>query len=118
MNSKLAVDVVEILEPFARRLLERSERGNEAYRNRWALAIGQAALVVKAYDAPETGQQIAYHCAHCGAIVHAGVEVLDSGTTLTCDECGRDTIVDLKTPEAYSDAKSAAWQRYWQERGF
>ena len=71
------------------------------------------------------GRGITYICAHCGDIAEASVEILDSGTTLTCNRCGKYTIVDLDTPEAraerykfQSDAKSAAWQRYWQERGF
>ncbi len=44
---------------------------------------------------------LAYICAHCGCIAEVpmgAVEPLDSGTTLTCDECGEATVVDLFTP--------------------
>jgi DNA-directed RNA polymerase subunit RPC12/RpoP len=38
-------------------------------------------------------------CAHCGAWVLIEADFLDSGTTLTCNECGKVTIVDLFRPE-------------------
>ena len=46
--------------------------------------------------------RLTFICAHCGDFAEVPsltVEVLDSGTTLTCDECGRATIVDLSTSE-------------------
>lgn len=39
-------------------------------------------------------------CAHCGDFSDdPDVEMLDSGTTMTCEACGKETIVDLSTPE-------------------
>jgi len=42
---------------------------------------------------------IAYICAHCGCIERTSIEILDSGTTLTCEQCGEATIVDLSKPK-------------------
>lgn len=45
---------------------------------------------------------LTYVCAHCGRLAEVAmlaIEVLDSGTTLTCDKCGEDIAVDLDTPE-------------------
>ena len=59
MNADLAMRTIEALEPYARRLLETAAERNEAYRDKWFLAISQARLVVRACDAPErerTGQ--------------------------------------------------------------
>lgn len=40
-----------------------------------------------------------YICAHCGDFAgDDSVEMLDGGTTLVCDNCGKPTIVDLETP--------------------
>ena len=44
---------------------------------------------------------ITYICAHCGGFATvplSSVEFLDSGTVLTCDKCGQDTVIDLDTP--------------------
>jgi len=43
-----------------------------------------------------------YSCAHCGewvSLEEIGVDFLDSGTTLKCPHCDRETIVDLFRPE-------------------
>ena len=41
-----------------------------------------------------------YLCAHCGALSPINDDTwLDSGTTLTCIECGAETVVDLFTPQ-------------------
>lgn len=37
----------------------------------------------------------AFQCAECGAIAQAEIDTLDSGTTLTCNKCGGDTIILL-----------------------
>lgn len=45
---------------------------------------------------------LTYICAHCGQLAEVpmlAIEVLDSGTILTCDKCGRETVVDLDTRE-------------------
>ena len=45
---------------------------------------------------------LTYICANCGGFAEVpllAIEVLDSGTTLTCDKCGEATVVDLFTPE-------------------
>lgn len=50
--------------------------------------------------------RITYICAHCGQFAEVSfweVEVFDSGTTLTCDKCGQDTVFDLETPEARAE---------------
>jgi len=51
MNAELAMRTVEALEPYARRLLETAEKRGESYVSKWFLAIQQATLVCRAYDA-------------------------------------------------------------------
>jgi hypothetical protein len=53
MNSRLCQETIEALEPYARRLLEAAEKEGESYQRRWSLAIQQAMLVCRAYDAEE-----------------------------------------------------------------
>ena len=57
MNAELAIRTIEVLEPYARRLLEKANEEGEAYRDKWFLAISQARPVVKAYDAPFSGDK-------------------------------------------------------------
>lgn len=45
-----------------------------------------------------------YLCAHCGDLAEVPfleAEVFDSGTTLTCNRCGQDTILNLSTQKEY-----------------
>ncbi len=53
---------------------------------------------------------LAYICAECGGFAYAPFSSLDSGTTFNCEECKKDTIVDLKTVGRYctESAKSKA----------
>lgn len=53
MNTELALKTIEVLEPYARRLIEQAARKGPAYEKQWFLALQQAELVVAAYDAPE-----------------------------------------------------------------
>lgn len=57
--------------------------------------------------------RITYICAHCGGFAEVPfleVEAFDSGTTLTCNRCGEDTIFGLDTPgkcvEWYEELKA------------
>jgi len=64
--------------------------------------------VLKAIE-KRTNEQLTFICAHCGAVANVSlcrVGILDSGTSLICDNCGQDTVVDLDTPE-----DRAAWYR-------
>lgn len=51
--------------------------------------------------------RITYICAHCGGFAEVpflAVEVFDSGTVLTCNRCGKDTVFDLSTPKERADS--------------
>ena len=36
-----------------------------------------------------------YTCAHCRAFAACELDDLDTGTTLTCNKCGKDTVIVL-----------------------
>ena len=43
-------------------------------------------------------------CAHCGGLAEVSlweIELLDSGTTLTCDKCGEKTVILLVKQSEY-----------------
>ena len=42
-----------------------------------------------------------YVCAQCGSfsLIDQDADILDNGTTLTCEHCKEPTVVDLGTPE-------------------
>jgi len=44
---------------------------------------------------------LVFICAHCGNPSYSGEDSIDNGTSLTCDECDKRTVVELFTPEAY-----------------
>lgn len=44
---------------------------------------------------------ISFICSECGGFGLASEESLDSGTQLTCDGCGKPTVVELFTPSGY-----------------
>jgi len=53
---------------------------------------------------------ITYICAHCGGFAEVPfleIEVFDSGTTLTCNRCGKDTVFDLRKEESCPDCASS-----------
>ena len=62
----------------------------------------------------QTAQCVHYACAACGGIVPLppDVEVLDSGTGLTCPTCGGTTVVDLDTPGKRTARYRAAERGY------
>jgi DNA-directed RNA polymerase subunit RPC12/RpoP len=45
---------------------------------------------------------LGYICAVCGAPAECALVDLDTGATLTCDECGGKTVVVLQSAEAYT----------------
>jgi len=49
---------------------------------------------------------LGYICAVCGAPAECALVDLDTGATLTCDECGGRTVVSLQSVEAYTGAAS------------
>jgi hypothetical protein len=63
----------------------------------------------------------AYVCAGCGGFAEAGDFMIDSGLTLTCPECGGQTIADLFTPDGraqlYRDAEVGKTERLNLEAG-
>jgi DNA-directed RNA polymerase subunit RPC12/RpoP len=44
---------------------------------------------------------LVFICAHCGNISYSEEDSIDSGTSLTCSKCGKKTVVELFTLEAY-----------------
>jgi hypothetical protein len=41
-----------------------------------------------------------YHCAQCGEMAVVPLDTwLDSGTTLTCNHCHKENVIDVETPE-------------------
>jgi len=56
MNAQLCCEAIEVLEPYARRLVEQAEREGDKFEERWFLALQQARLVLRAYDAEEQAQ--------------------------------------------------------------
>ena len=52
MNTRLAIEFIETLEPHARRLVEKCE-ADKQYMTRWYTAYLQAKMVLRAYDTPE-----------------------------------------------------------------
>ena len=53
-----------------------------------------------------------YICANCGTFAKdSTADVIDSGTVLTCNECGKETVVDLNTPEQ----RSKLWREFRPE---
>ena len=45
--------------------------------------------------------ELVFICAHCKNTSHSGEDTIDNGTSLTCNKCGKKTVVELFTPEAY-----------------
>ena len=48
--------------------------------------------------------RLTYICAHCGGLAEVSlweIELLDSGTTLTCDKCGEKTVILLVKQSEY-----------------
>ena len=46
----------------------------------------------------EIDLRITYICAHCGGFAEVSflaIEIFDNGITLTCDKCGKDTVLHL-----------------------
>lgn len=52
-------------------------------------------------EARKAALNIAFICTACGGISHGELESLDSGATLTCDSCGKDTVIHLQSPGEY-----------------
>ncbi len=46
--------------------------------------------------------RIYYICAECGGIAGIEEEALDTGTTFTCNHCGKDTVIVLMTGKQYT----------------
>ena len=46
--------------------------------------------------------ETSYVCSACGVLPGALLDSIESGTTLTCSECGGETVIDLATPEQMS----------------
>lgn len=78
-------------------LFEHIESEHGVVVQRTGETMGQAKARFRAKYKPQP--KLAYVCAACGAFAKTEATMLDSGTTLTCDECGKDTVVDLDTPE-------------------
>jgi hypothetical protein len=54
---------------------------------------------------PRNTVSLSYVCAHCKAFSFGdkGELSLDNGTTFTCHECGKQTVVNLMTLEEYTE---------------
>lgn len=42
-----------------------------------------------------------YICTHCGSVQNIASDILDTGTTFTCMQCGKDTVVVLMRSDDY-----------------
>jgi DNA-directed RNA polymerase subunit RPC12/RpoP len=62
---------------------------------------------------------ITYICAQCGGFAEVpflAVEVFDSGTRLTCNRCGKDTVFNLTASDKdFYDALDLAWRERIKE---